>query len=242
MIEIIRIHNELLGTYGDQGNAEVLKFRAIARGIDAKVIDISYREAIPQSGDIYLLGGAEDAAQLLSVARLREDGGFATAINNGAQVLAICAAYQILGQTFYADGNKVAGLDLIPVETLPGNFAPGNESNTKRFVGDISIDCNWLGSNQNNVTGFENHGGYTRHLESNSQPFGLVRKGYGDGLGSTDGIIHNSIYATYLHGPLLARNPQVADHLLQLIIKSPLTLFTDEIAQEYAQERRESFK
>jgi len=242
MIEIIRLHNELLGTYGDQGNAEILKFRAINRGIEAKITDISYRDAIPSSGDIYLLGGAEDAAQLLSVARLREDKGFISAINHGAHVLAICAAYQILGEAFYADGRKVDGLGVLPVETLPGNKAPGNGKNTQRFVGDISLECNWLGETKSQVTGFENHGGYTRHLEKSSQVFGVVTTGFGDGAGISDGIIHNNVYATYLHGPLLARNPEVADHLLAAIVEAPLEPFSDLIANEYAQERRNSFR
>jgi CobQ-like glutamine amidotransferase family enzyme len=241
MIEIIRIHNELLGTYGDQGNAEILKFRANARGIPAKITDISYREVIPHSADIYLLGGAEDAAQLLSVSRLREDGGLNAAINKGAHLLAICAAYQILGLSFYADDRKVSGLELLPVETLPGNEAPNNSHNTQRFVGDICIECDWLNSGPTKVTGFENHGGYTRHLESNSTPFGEVKTGFGDGAKTTDGIIHGNIFASYLHGPLLARNPQVADHLLAAVIGTELPPFNDEIAEAFASERRNTF-
>jgi CobQ-like glutamine amidotransferase family enzyme len=241
MIEIIRVHNELLGTYGDQGNAEVLAFRAQARGMQARITDISYRDALPTSGDIYLLGGAEDAAQLLSVEKLRENNSFARVVENGAHVLAICAAYQILGSSFYADNRKTAGLGLIPVETLPGNHAAGN-ARGNRFVGDISLNCEWLQPAESNVTGFENHGGFTRHLEQNVKVFGSVVKGFGDGEARVDGVIHNNIYTTYLHGPLLARNPQVADFLLAQITGSELQPFDDTIANEYARQRRESFK
>ena len=72
MLEIIRIHNELLGTYGDRGNADVLKYRASLRKIAARVTDISYLDAIPKTGDISLLGGAEDAAQILALTALRK--------------------------------------------------------------------------------------------------------------------------------------------------------------------------
>ncbi|MEJ0014069.1 MAG: hypothetical protein WDN07_00210 [Actinomycetota bacterium] len=98
MLEIIRIHNELLGTYGDRGNADILKYRAGLRGIKSRIVDISYRDPVPANGDIYLLGGAEDAAQLLSLSALRKGSIHSKAVDKGAVVLAICAGFQIIGK------------------------------------------------------------------------------------------------------------------------------------------------
>ena len=88
-IKIVRIHNELLGTYGDRGNADVLAFRAKFHGITTEVIDVSYLEKLPTNGNIYLLGGAEDAAQVLSLEAIRRDDVLPIAIEGGAVLLAV---------------------------------------------------------------------------------------------------------------------------------------------------------
>ena len=132
-IKIVRIHNELLGTYGDQGNAEVLAFRAKFHGITANIVDVTYNDELPTNGDIYLLGGAEDAAQLLSLEALQRGDNLSTlhmAIERGAVILAVCAGFQIIGNKFVANNQEVDGLGLLDVISVPGD---------KRFVGDIPI-------------------------------------------------------------------------------------------------------
>lgn len=223
-MKIIRIHNELLGTYGDHGNAEILAYRAGLAGIDTRVIDISYRDPIPSNGDIYLLGGAEDAAQILSCNAL-SGGALHGAVEKGAIILAICAGFQILGKSFYANNVEQRGLGLLNITTIPG---------TERYVGDIAIHSTLLGIN---LTGFENHGGKTI-LGEGVEAFGSVVVGHGNGDGKGDGVIDGNIFGTYLHGPVLARNPEFADLLLSRAHGLPITVI-DPLAHSYASRRRQ---
>jgi CobQ-like glutamine amidotransferase family enzyme len=218
-MKIIRIHNELLGTYGDRGNADVLAYRAGLAGISTQVIDVSFRDAIPHDGDIYLLGGAEDAAQILSCNAL-SGGSLHGAVEKGAVVLAICAGFQILGKSFYANNNEERGLGLLNVTTVPG---------TQRYVGDIKIHSDLLGID---LTGFENHGGKTL-LGAGAQSFGSVVTGHGNGESGVDGAVSGNIFGTYLHGPVLARNPEFADLLLSRAHGSPVKV-DDPLADHYA--------
>jgi len=220
-MKIIRIHNELLGTYGDRGNAEVLAYRAGLNGIDAKIVDVSYRDLVPADGDIYLLGGAEDAAQVLSCSAL-SDFDFTDRV-----VLAVCAGFQILGKSYYAGGEKQKGLGVIDMETVPGNL---------RFVGDIAIESDVVGVK---LTGFENHGGQT-NLAGGITPLGRVITGHGNGAGVVDGAVVGNVFGTYLHGPVLARNPEFADLLLERAMGHALPRVNDPVADEYATWRRAS--
>ena len=226
MLTIVRIHNELLGTYGDRGNADVLAFRAHLNGIAAEVVDISYLEILPKSADIYLMGGAEDAAQALSLTALEKGGALASAISQGATLLAIFAGFQIVGESFTdGQGQEISGLGLLNVRTSPGE---------KRFVGDIKVKASFLDCE---FTGFENHGGRTL-LGEGVQPFGHVLVGHGNGAESVDGAISGNVFGTYLHGPVLARNPEFADFLLAKTTGQSTINYVDELAVEYAHWRR----
>ena len=220
-IRIVRIHNELLGTYGDQGNAEVLAFRAKFHGITASVIDVSYMDSIPPNGDIYLLGGAEDSAQILSLHALQRQPVLHDAVADGAVVLAICAGFQIIGKEFWANEKKVQGLGLLDVTTVPGK---------KRFVGEMKSRSSILNLE---LSGFENHAGKTL-LGSDVQAFSKVSSGFGNGDGRTDGAISGNVYGTYMHGPVLARNPAFADLLLTRAARQPFNQINDPLAVEYA--------
>jgi len=225
MLEIIRIHNELLGTYGDQGNAEVLAFRAKLGGVKARITDISYSETIPTTGDIYLLGGAEDAAQALSLEAMQRTMALNKAVKKRAVVLAICAGFQIIGSSFVSRDEKIAGLGLLDVSTQPGG---------RRLVGDIAIAHKELGIT---LTGFENHGGVTT-LGQGVEPFGRVLQGNGNGVAGVDGAVNGNVFGTYLHGPLLARNPEFADYLLKRATSEAFVAVNDELATQYAEWRR----
>ena len=218
-MKIVRIHNELLGTYGDRGNADVLAYRAGFNGIVAHIVDVSYRDAMPTDGDIYLLGGAEDAAQVLSCESLRG------VDFSDRLVLAVCAGFQILGNSYYAGGVKQKGLGVIDMETVPG---------ITRFVGDIKISSDVVGAD---LTGFENHGGAT-NLASGITPLGNVITGMGNGNTGVDGAVVGNVFGTYLHGPVLARNPEFADLLLERAVGHVLPRVNDPLADEYAQYRR----
>ena len=227
-IKIVRIHNELLGTYGDQGNAEVLEFRAKFHGITANIVDVSYNDDLPTNGDIYLLGGAEDAAQLLSLEALQRSDNLNIlhmAIERGAVILAVCAGFQIIGNKFFANGHEVEGLGLLDVTSVPGD---------KRFVGDIKTTSSVLGFE---LTGFENHMGRTI-LGPTAQAFGKVITGHGNGDSKYDGAVSGNIFGTYMHGPILARNPEFADLLLTRATGRKYAQITDPLALKYATWRR----
>ena len=202
---------DLLGTYGDRGNAIVLAHRARARGVFADVLEISAGQAVPANCDIYLLGGGEDLAQNEATAQLRRDRTLARAADDGRVVLAVCAGLQILGhRTQSADGTVHEGLGLLDVTTEP---LP------QRAIGEILTASNdALGLPP--LTGFENHRGGTR-LGAAAAPLATVVRGHGNGNG-TEGAVQGHIVGTYLHGPVLARNPNLADLLLSWAIGAPV--------------------
>jgi CobQ-like glutamine amidotransferase family enzyme len=202
-LTVALIYPELLGTYGDRGNALVLQHR----DIDCDIVVVSPGDALVASADIYLLGGGEDHAQTLAADLLREQQPlFEKALETG-WLLAVCAGFQILGHMFpVADGKFHDGLGMIDVTTSHG---------TPRIIGELVTEC--LIDGMGELTGFENHGGHTT-LGENARPLGVVEHGRGNGVNSSHGYIDGyqseHIIATYLHGPLLARNPALADFFL----------------------------
>ena len=150
-VKIVNLLPELLGTYGDQGNVATLSWRLSKRGIDNEVINASAFEKLPADGDFYFLGGGEDDAQVAAVELLRNSGVLKNAVENGAQVFAVCAGFQLLGESFPASGGRVInGLGLLPIVTEPAN---------PRSVGELLADST-IGIGK--LTGFENHSGQTR--------------------------------------------------------------------------------
>ncbi|MFX4292132.1 type 1 glutamine amidotransferase [Streptomyces bohaiensis] len=209
-LRVVWIYPDLLSTYGDQGNVLVVERRARRRGLKVDRIDVRSDQPIPTSGDIYLIGGGEDRPQRLAAERLRRDGGLQRAVNNGAIVFSVCAGYQILGHEFVNDlGNPEPGLGLLDVVSVRGE--------AERCVGDVLADVDpSLGLPE--LTGFENHQGVT-HIGPNARPLATVRLGKGNGIGDgNEGAWNDTVFGTYLHGPVLARNPLVADHLLKLAL------------------------
>ena len=176
-----------------------------------------------------MLGGAEDAAQLLSLTALRKGSILAHAADKGAVVLAICAGFQIIGTTYSTRDQENEGLGLLDVTTTPGD---------KRLVGDISVQSPLFTVP---MTGFENHSSVTT-LGQSVQAFGTVLTGNGNGIAGIDGAISNNIFGTYLHGPVLARNPEFADLLLERALEETLPSVNDELADRYALWRRKVAK
>lgn len=208
---------DVLGTYGDDGNALVLRERARRRGIDAHVQRILLDDDVPPTCDIYTLGGGEDAAQLIAAARLAASPGLQAAAADGRPVFAICAGLQVLGRTFRAHGEEVEGIGLIDATTAPlTTRATGELASTPTHAG-ITAELT------EPLTGFENHMGATT-LGPEAQPLGAVTRGVGNGAGEgrVDGVVQGSVIATYMHGPALARNPQLADLLLARALDVPL--------------------
>ena len=203
---------DVLGTYGDTGNALILAERARRRGIDAELVTVSLNEDIPAELDLYTLGGGEDTAQSLAAQKFRDDSGLLHALDAGKPLLAICASLQVLGH-WYRDARdeRVEGLGVLDVTTDPQGH---------RAIGELVCEPLLEGLTQP-MTGFENHGGGTV-LGPNARPLGRVIAGVGNGTpeGMTpgpiayDGVVQGSVIATYMHGPVLARNPELADLLL----------------------------
>ncbi|MQY10692.1 Cobyric acid synthase [Streptomyces sp. RB5] len=211
-LRLIWVYPDLLSTYGDQGNALIVEHRARRRGLNVERYDVRSDQPVPTSGDIYLIGGGEDRPQRLAAERLRRDGGLNRAVANGATLFSVCAGYQILGHEFVNDlGNREQGLGLLDVISTRGEG--------QRCVGDVLADVDpQLGLPQ--LTGFENHQGVT-HLGPGARPFATVRAGNGNGTGDgTEGAWNDSVFGTYMHGPVLARNPQIADLLIRLAMDS----------------------
>ena len=208
---------DVLGTYGDDGNALVLRERARRRGIEASIERILLHDDIPASYDLYTLGGGEDSAQLLAAARLSASPGLQAAAADGRPIFAVCAGLQVLGHTFRAHGNEVEGVGLLDVTTAPL---------TRRATGELASEPTHAGITaelSEPLTGFENHMGATV-LGPDASALGRVTRGVGNGADGekVDGVVQGSVIATYMHGPALARNPQLADLLIARALDIPL--------------------
>ena len=209
-VEIVLVYQSLLGIYGDRGNAMVLRERLAWRGIDAVLTEVEPGDVVPATGAVYLLGGGEDAAQISAVKGLKADGHLFEAIDDGAVLFAVCAGYQIAGKTFTVgeDDEVIDGLGLLDVTTRRG---------TERAVGEILTHWTRPDGTESLITGFENHGGFTT-LGSEATPFSRVVIGIGNANDGTEGAVQGKVIGTYPHGPVLARNPELADHLLELAL------------------------
>ena len=213
---------DVMGTYGDGGNAVVLRERLRLREIPAEIIEITLADPVPDSLDLYTLGGAEDYAQRLATKHLLQHQGLQRAAARGAPVLAICAAIQVLGHWYEtAAGERVEGVSLLDVTTSP---------QAERTIGEVASTPLVDGLTES-LTGFENHRGGTV-LGPDARPLAAVVKGAGNRLGDgIDGAVQGSVIATYLHGPCLARNPELADLLLSKVVGPLAPLDLPEVDQ-----------
>jgi CobQ-like glutamine amidotransferase family enzyme len=212
---IANIFPDLLGTYGDGGNAVVLARRLEWRGIPAQVVQVQAGTPVPEHADLYCLGGGEDAPQARAAELLRLSGSLAKAVDSGAVLLAVCAGFQIAGEEFSGpSGSRLAGLGIIPAVSV--------RAKGRRAVGEVTSrpvrGSGSLGLAGELLTGFENHAGITT-LSPVVSPLGKVLKGVGNGTaGGGEGALHGRVVGTYMHGPVLARNPKLADWLLEMAL------------------------
>lgn len=210
------LYPDLMSTYGDRGNIIVLQKRCEWRGIDVKIakITIETKREILRECDLLFMGGAQDTQQEIVNKDLFEKKGklLIEKIENGTPGLFICGAYQFLGKYYKtAEGKILNGLGLFDLHTEN----PGGE----RLIGNILIEPLHKSSIINHKSlrfvGFENHGGRT-YFEKGANPFAKVIKGFGNnGEDGTEGILYKNAIGTYLHGPILPKNPELADFLIQ---------------------------
>lgn len=208
-LKILHMYPAMLDLYGDSGNVEILGYRCKKRGISLEVSkhDLGDRETDFTDYDIiYLGGGADFEQQLLADDLLCLKDKIRAAYENGTYFLMICGGYQLMGQ-YYKDSNgkKIPGLGLFDYYTA------ASTNKRCRCIGNIVVETE-LDGEKYKVIGFENHGGQTTNVSS---PFGTVLAGNGNEFESkTEGYCEKNVTATYLHGPLLSKNPKLADHII----------------------------
>jgi len=208
------LYPDLMNIYGDRGNILTLLKRAEWHGLEPKLVELG-RGATGEMEDvdIFFFGGGQDREQALIYDDLKEfkQESLQKAVASGAQILAVCGGYQLLGHYYQtADGERFDGIGLIDVRT---------EAGKKRYIGDIVIETKIDGLIPATLVGFENHSGRT-FLGPNAKPLGKILHGKGNnGSDKTEGCIQDGVIGTYMHGSLLPKNPHLADHLIGKAIR-----------------------
>ena len=205
-LNIYHMYPDILNLYGDIGNVICLKRRCEWRGITPNIINFSlnYEKHDLSEGDIFFIGGGSDRGQSIVYSDfLKYKDSFKEIIEDYGVVLAICGGYQLLGEKYIDNENKeVPGLGIFEYSTV---------SEEGRLIGNVIIE-NQLGLTPKTIVGFENHGGRTYN---DYKPLGLVKAGYGNnGKDNKEGIVYKNCIGTYLHGPVLPKNPHLADYLI----------------------------
>ena len=199
---------DYLNIYADRGNMAVLSRRAAWRGHELEVRSLGPSDLVqPGEHDLYYVGGGQDREQELIAPALAAMGpALREAIAGGAAALAVCGGYQLFGR-FYRNqsGDELPGAGLLPLHTVAG---------ARRMIGDVLLECELARGERHTLAGFENHAGRT-YLDEGAGPLGRVLAGFGnDGESGFEGCRSGRVLGTYLHGPLLPRNPWLADWLL----------------------------
>lgn len=203
IIRILHLYPREMNLYGDHGNVLALRRRCEWRGIDVEVISHEPGDLLPEDIDIIFGGGGQDSGQgvieedLARIAPYLKD-----KIENNTPALLICGLYQLFGNSFETfEGKFIQGMGILDIKTIGAD---------KRLIGNITIDSPEFGT----IVGYENHSGLT-YLGPEMKPFGTVVSGAGNnGKDMTEGVIYHNCIATYLHGPILPKNPVIADFMI----------------------------
>jgi CobQ-like glutamine amidotransferase family enzyme len=201
-LNIVQLYKKDMNIYGDTGNVAALAYRARARGIEVKTSQWEIGEARPASIDILVGGGGQDSSQLVVADDLQKKSSALLAMrDDGVAMLLICGLYQLFGHRFITqEGDHIPGIGLFDLET---------KGSSERLIGNVVVTSQF-----GTLVGFENHSGKT-YLGDNTASLGDVIVGGGNnGQMGDEGAIVQNCYGTYMHGPLLPKNPVLADHLL----------------------------
>ncbi|MCL6592895.1 MAG: glutamine amidotransferase [Alicyclobacillus sp.] len=206
-LRIAHLYPDLLNLYADRGNIRTLVQRCRWRGLAVEVTAVLAGE-VPRlhEYDLVLLGGGSDREQQLVGQTLRRhQAEWRAAVAAGLPLLAICGGYQLLGEYYeLPSGERVHGLELLDLTTVAA---------TPRLIGNIAVASDECGT----IVGFENHGGRTYHRHA---PLGRVLRGHGNNASDgTEGVRWLNVFGTYIHGPLLPKNPQLADLVLRTALQ-----------------------
>jgi lipid II isoglutaminyl synthase (glutamine-hydrolysing) len=206
-IRVGHLYPDYLNIYADRGNIAVFARRAAWRDHELEVESIGVGQDVrPGDHDLYYVGGGQDREQALIAPDLAGKPGLVEAVEGGAALLAVCGGYQLLGR-YYRErsGGELPGVGLFPHHTIAGE---------RRMIGDVLLECELEPGRVRTLAGFENHAGRTL-LDAGAEPLGRVAAGFGnDGESGFEGCRVGRAIGTYLHGPLLPRNPWLADWLL----------------------------
>lgn len=205
-VRIFHLYPELLNLYGDSGNMLVFKQRCAWRGIDCTIEEIHVGDTLQlSSADIVFIGGGSDREQKIVCETLQSyKQELASYVEDGGVLAAVCGGYQLLGHSYSMGTEELEGLSLVDLYTTRGST---------RLIGNIAIESPIA---THPIVGYENHGGRT-YLGDSVQPLGKVISGFGnDDASGFEGCLYKHVVGTYIHGPLLPKNPEVADYLLQL--------------------------
>lgn len=208
VVRVVVLYPEVMDVYADRGNLIALRARAAAHGVGLEVTEVGLDDPMPEAADLVLIGGGQDREQRLVAADLAARGSrIREWVEQDAAVLAICGGYQLFGHYYRTgEGEELPGIGVFDAVTV----APGEGA--ERCVGDVLANARLAGLDE--LVGFENHGGRT-FLGADGRPFATVEFGYGNnGDDGTEGAVYREAIGTYLHGPLLPKNPALTDRLL----------------------------
>ncbi len=231
-VKILHLYPDLLNLYGDKGNIECMRRRLEWRGIDAEVVTYTCDDSgfDLSDVDIVFIGGGSDREQKIVCHRLLEHKNeLKDYVENNGVLVAVCGGYQLLGKYYKLEEETIEGLDILDIYTEQGK---------KRLIGNIVLEADFT---DEKIVGFENHGGRT--YIGNHTPLGRVLYGFGnDEKAGVEGVIYKNVVATYLHGPLLPKNPALCDYILTNAVRgknpeikelSPLNDTLEKTANEY---------
>ncbi len=212
-LRLLALYPEQMNIYADRGNLLFLQRRAEWRGIPFRYAAVGPGDGFePAEHDLIYIGGGQDRDQVLvaeDMLRTKRDA-IASAVEDGAALLAVCGGYQLLGHRYELGDQSIPGLGIADLETVR---EPG-----PRLIGNVSIEVE-LGERPSVLAGFENHGGRT-HLSPDAEPLGRVLHGHGNNdRDGYEGVKRLNLIGTYLHGPLLPKNAWLADRLIALAIE-----------------------
>ncbi len=208
-IKILHLFPDLLNLYGDKGNIECMRKRLEWRGIEAEVTSYTSDDTDFDltDVDIVFMGGGSDREQRIVCSKLLEHKDkIKEYVENDGVMIAVCGGYQLMGKYYKMADETLEGLGILDIYTEQGE---------KRLIGNIVLNSDITG---NEIVGFENHGGRT--YIGNHTPLGTVESGYGnDDNSGCEGVVYRNVVATYLHGPLLPKNPKLCDYILTNALK-----------------------
>lgn len=212
VLKLAHLYGNLLNTYGDNGNILMLKYVAKKMNIDLQTEIVSIHEPFePEKFDLVFFGGGQDYEQkIVSEDIQSKKDSLTNYIENNGVMLAICGGYQLLGHYYIgAQGEQIEGISALDHYTL--------SQDNNRFIGDVKIFNEEF---DETYEGFENHNGRT-FLGKGERPLGKIVEGYGNnGEDQSEGAIYKNTFCSYFHGPILARNENLATRLIELALEN----------------------